>query len=310
MTGTPESIFSPDSPQAGAIAHLFIVTLIICALIFAIVAGLVSYCLWRFRGQPGDGEPEQGAGNKTVEILWTLIPFAIVVFLFALTLHAMAVSNPPLQGPPDLVVIGHQWWWEIRDPRTGVVTANEMHIPVGRPISLELDTADVLHEFWVPRLTPKMTTVPLQGNHLWIEADHPGTFDGVCSEFCGTQHAWMRFQVVAQRPADYAAWVHHEEAAAPRPTGEADEGWRQFHSMTCVNCHTVRGTDAAGRAGPDLTHFATRHYLGAGVAANTPANLRAWLADPGAVKPGAKMPSFRLTGPQLDAMVAYIETLR
>lgn len=311
MAGPSGSIFDPASPEAHAITHLFVVSLWICAVIFAVVAGIVGYSLLKFRWREGEADPEQFAGNKRIEIAWTVIPFLIVLLLFGLTVHAMTHSDPPMPGKPDLVVIGHQWWWEIRDPVNGFTTANEIHIPVGRQVSVQLDSVDVLHEFWVPRLTRKMTTVPGAGNHVWMEADAPGTYEGVCSEFCGTQHAWMRFQVVADAPEAYAAWVRNQQAGAVRPRlASAAAGEQLFRSLTCINCHTVRGVDPGGTAGPDLTHFASRAEFGSGVVPNTPENLRRWIQNPQLVKFGAKMPDFKLKPDQIDSLVAYIETLR
>lgn len=335
------SIFSPESPHAQAITDLFVVTLWICAAIFAVVAGLVGYSLCRYRWREGEPEPEQLAGNKTVEIVWTLIPCAIVLLLFGLTVRAMGRSDPPPNGAPELIVVGHQWWWEVRDPKNGFVTANEIHIPVGRPISVELDTTDVLHEFWVPQLTRKMTTVPGARNHIWMQADKPGVYEGVCSEFCGTQHAWMRFQVVAEPREQYDAWARDQAQPAPPMAGDAARGRDVFRQMTCVSCHSVRETilpknslvaatinepglstaavDSARsrsslrdlpNAGPDLTHVASRRQLGSGVIANNRENLRRWLADPQKVKPGVKMPNFKLTDQQIDDLVAYFETLK
>jgi cytochrome c oxidase subunit II len=309
------SIFSPVSPHAEAISHLFVTTLWICAVIFAVVAGLVGYSLVRYRWREGDRDPAQLAGNKTIEIVWTVIPFGIVLLLFGLTLQAMERSDPPVTGDPDLIVVGHQWWWEIRDPKHGFVTANEIHIPVGRPLSVQLDATDVLHEFWVPQLTRKMTTVPGARNHVWLEAERPGTYQGVCSEFCGTQHAWMRFLVIAEPPAAYDAWVRTQQQ--PAATASA-RGRELFNQMTCVNCHAIRNQAGASLAalmaqpnsGPDLTHLAGRRQLGSGIVTNTPENLRRWLADPQQVKPGAKMPNFKLTREQIDALVAYLETLQ
>lgn len=310
MTRVPESIFSPDSPQGQAISHLFVVSLVVFAVIFAAVAGLVAFGIIRFRAREGGAEASQTAGNKKVEIAWTAIPVAIVAFLFIINLRAMDESDPPARGKPDLLVVGHQWWWEVRDLHTGMITANEVHIPIGRPVSVQLDTADVLHEFWVPRLTRKMMTVPLAGNRIWLEAEHAGIYQGACSEFCGTQHAWMRFEVVAQTPADFAAWEQAQERMPPSPSGQAAAGWSVMKTMTCINCHTIRGTEAVGRAGPDLTHFASRRQIGAGVLENNPANLRRWLSDPQAVKPGAKMPQFTLSPGQVNSLVAYLETLK
>lgn len=311
MVGSSGSIFQPASPEAQAITHLFVITLWICAVIFAIVAGIVGYSLVKYRWREGERDPVQLHGNKQVEIAWTVIPFLIVLLLFGLTVHAMTTSDPPLVGKPDLVVIGHQWWWEIRDPVHGFTTANEIHIPVGRQVSVQLDAVDVLHEFWVPRLTRKMITVPGAGNHVWMEADRAGTYQGVCSEFCGTQHAWMRFQVIADRPEDYAVWVRAQQAAALKPKeGDAAKGEALFRSLTCINCHTVRGVDAGGTAGPDLTHFATRAQFGSGIADNTPQNVRRWLENPQLIKFGAKMPNFKLKPDQVDDLLAYIETLQ
>lgn len=311
MTGPSGSIFSPASPNAAAITHLFIVSLWICAVIFAVVAGLVGYSLVKFRWRAGEPDPEQIAGSKKVEVIWTVVPFLIVLLLFGLTVHAMDRSDPPPDGHPDLIVIGHQWWWEVRYPKDGFATANEIHIPIGRPISVRLDTTDVLHEFWVPQLTRKMTTVPGAGNHVWMEADHAGTYQGVCSEFCGTQHAWMRFQVIAESPQRYAAWVQRQlRPAAPIIAGAGAQGRDLFQSMTCVNCHAIRGLDAATNAGPDLTHLCSRRLIGSGIVDNTPANLRRWLVNPQDVKPGVKMPDFKFTPQQVNNLVAYLETLR
>lgn len=310
MHGSSGSIFSPVSPNAEAITHLFIISLWICAVIFAIVAGLVGYSLVKYRWREGEPDPLQRAGNKTVEIVWTVIPFLIVLVLFGLTVHAMQKSDPPANGRPDLVVIGHQWWWEIRDVKHGFVTANELHIPVGQPISVELDSPDVLHEFWVPQLTRKMTTVPGAKNHVWMEADKPGVYEGVCSEFCGTQHAWMRFQVIAESPATYDAWVHRLEQPAPAVTGTAARGRQLFEQMTCINCHAVEPDNLAITSGPNLTHLESRRLIGSGIVANTPENLRRWLTDPQQVKPGVKMPNFKLSRDQIDDLVAYFETLK
>jgi len=310
MRGSSGSIFNPASPHTEAISHLFVISLWVCAIIFAIVAGLVGYSIVRYRWHEGDRDPAQVAGNKMVEIIWTVTPLLIVLVLFGLTVHAMQRSDPPATGDPDFVIVGHQWWWEIRAAKDGFVTANELHLPVGRAISIELDTADVLHEFWVPQLTRKMTTVPGARNHLWLQADRPGTYEGVCSEFCGTQHAWMRFQVIAESPEAYQAWVRRQQQAAATPTGPAARGRALFAEMTCVNCHSTDQKNFAINAGPNLAHLASRRMIGSAIVSNTPANLRRWLADPQQVKPGVKMPDFKLTNEQTNALVAYFETLK
>ena len=312
MAGSSGSIFHPMSPEAQAITNLFVITLCICAVIFAVVAGLVGYSLARYRWRKGDRDPAQIAGNKRVEVVWTVIPFAIVLALFGLTVRAMNRSDPaPAAGEqPDLEIIGHQWWWEVRSPKLGYVTANEIHIPVGKDFLVRLDTADVLHEFWVPELGRKMTTIPGAGNELWLRADEPGTYEGTCTEFCGTEHAWMRFQVIAESEAKYQAWVHEQQQAPAPVTGEAARGREDFLTMTCVNCHAIKAVGGTRDAGPDLTHVADRRYLASRLLPNTPANLRRWLTNPQAVKPGALMPNFKLTPTQVDDLAAYFETLK
>ena len=302
--------FSPQAPETHAIYQLWIISLIVFAVIFACVVSIVVYSLFRFRWREGQGEPEQIAGNKKVEILWTVTPFLIVIVLFALTQRTMSRSDPAPAPEPNLIITGHQWWWEVHYPETGVVTANEIHIPVGQSFSVRLEAADVLHEFWVPELARKMTNVPGHPNHIWIRADKPGTYLGVCSEFCGTQHAWMRFLVIAEEPSQFAAWQKAQLEPAPRPTGEAAQGLALFEKMSCVNCHAIRGTDARAQVGPDLTHFASRREFGAGVAKNTPENVHRWLQDPQAVKPGVLMPNFKFTPEQTAQLAAYFQTLQ
>jgi len=209
------------------------------------------------------------------------------------------------------VITGHQWWWEARYPKSGVITANEIHIPAGRPLSIRLESADVLHEFWVAQLTRKMATVPDHPNHIWIQADAPATYLGVCSEFCGTQHAWMHFLVVAETPEQFAAWEKAQLAPAKIPdSGSAAQGLAIFQEHSCMNCHAINGTAAEARVGPDLTHFASRRILGAGVVDNTPANLRRWLTDPQLVKPGVKMPDYKFSEAQVTQLADYFETLQ
>jgi cytochrome c oxidase subunit 2 len=304
-------VLAPGSPQVRAIYDLSIVTSIILAAIFVIVAGIVVYALMRFRWREGETDPRQPARNRTIEIVWTVIPCFIVIALFLLTGRAMSLADPPPAPAPDLVVIGHQWWWEVHYPNSGVVTANEIHIPVGRAWSVRLESTDVLHEFWVPELARKITAVPGHPNHLWIEADKPGTYLGVCSEFCGTEHAWMHFLIVADPPAEFAAWQKAQLQASARPVVPAAvQGLALFQRSSCVSCHAIDGTGAKAGIGPDLTHLASRRQLGAGIFNNTPANLHRWLADPQQVKPGVKMPNFKFTNDQLSQLVAYLETLQ
>src|ERR1700747_3295359 len=214
-------VFNPQSPQARAIFDLTIVVIVVMVVIFAVVVGIVMYALLRFpRWREGERDPEQGEGNKTIEIVWTAIPLAIVVVLFVLSARTMGISDPPPPPKPDILIIGHQWWWEARYTNSGAVVANEIHIPVGKAVALRLDAADVLHEFWVPELARKMTTVPGHPNHIWIQADKPGTYLGFCSEFCGTQHAWMHFLVVAEPQEEFQKWEQTQLVPASAPAGD------------------------------------------------------------------------------------------
>ena len=305
-------VFNPQSPQARAIFDLAVVVIVVMVLIFAVVVGIVVYALLRFpRWREGQPEPEQGKGNKTIEIVWTAIPLAIVTMLFVLSARTMGTSDPPPPPKPDILIIGHQWWWEARYSNSGAVVANEIHIPVGKPLALRLDAADVLHEFWVPELARKITTVPGHPNHIWIQADQAGTYLGFCSEFCGTQHAWMHFLLVAEPQQEFRKWEQAQLAPASAPSTEnAQKGLALFQQMSCVNCHAIKGTIASATIGPDLTHFASRKQLGAGIAANTPENLRRWLHDPQQVKIGVKMPDFKLNNEQATQLADYIETLK
>jgi cytochrome c oxidase subunit 2 len=302
----------PQSALARAIYDLGIVSGIILALISIIVTGGVVYAILHFRARAGEPDPKQIAGNRKVELTWTVIPFLIVLLLFVLTIQAMNRADPPPAPSADLVVTGHQFWWQADYPASGVTTANEIHIPAGKALSVRLESKDVLHEFWVPKLTRKMTNVPGQPNHIWLQADKPGTYIGQCSEFCGTQHAWMRIVVVADEPAQFEQWQQTQLRPAQAPTNSATtKGLELFRTSTCINCHAINGvTGANSRVAPDLTHVASRRQLGAGILENTPANMHSWLKSPQHIKPGALMPDFSFSDEQLDQLSEYLSTLR
>src|SRR5438477_5256329 len=275
----------PQSPQARAIYDLAISSTIIFALIFVIVTGAIIYAILRFRARTGEPDPKQIPGNRKLEIAWTIIPFLIVIFLLIMTLSAMNRADPPPAPSPDLVVTGHQFWWQVDYPASGVITANEIHIPTGKALSVRLESKDVLHELWVPTLTRKMSNVPGQPNHIWLLADKPGDYIGQCSEFCGTQHAWMRILVVADEPAQFEEWQRAQllpgQAAASNATAK---GLALFQTSTCINCHAIRGVTGADlRVAPALTHVGSRKQLGAGILENTPANMRGWVKNPMAI---------------------------
>jgi cytochrome c oxidase subunit 2 len=306
------AVFTPHSPGAQATLDLGILATVVLTIIFVLVGGTIVYSLFRYRWQESQPEPTQIAGQKTVELVWTAIPLVIVIFLFVLTARTMSKVDPPPRARPDLVVTGHQYWWEARYTASGVVVANEIHVPVGKAFSIQLESADVIHELWVAGVTRKIQAVPGRTNFLWLEATTPGTYTGVCTEFCGVQHAWMRFQVIAEDPAAFAAWEQARLKPAATPTDPvAIQGLTLFRQLSCVNCHAINGVAAAtGGVGPDLTHLASRSILAGGVVENTPENLRLWLQNPQQLKPGALMPDYHFSAEQLTQLMAYFETLR
>jgi cytochrome c oxidase subunit 2 len=304
--------FTPHSPGAEATFDLGILSTIIFTLIFVAVGGTIIYSLLRYRWREGEPEPKQIAGQKTVELVWTAIPLAIVIFLFILTARTMSKVDPAPPAQPDLVITGHQFWWEARYTGSGAVVAHEIHIPVGKPYSVRLESADVVHELWVAGISRKIEAIPGRANYLWLEASKPGTYTGVCTEFCGVQHAWMRFRVVAEDEARFSAWEQAQSRPALMPTDPvAMQGLTLFREMSCVNCHAIKGIfGATGGVAPDLTHLASRTILAGGVSENTPENLRLWLADPQQMKPGALMPNYHFTPEQMTQLMSYFETLR
>ncbi len=301
---------------AGAIPFdpLFTLLMVLAAAVVVLVAGLLAYSLARAR-RAGAGPPRQDFGNRRLEIAWTAVPALVVGILFLLTLVIMRTTPTPGTDlpdgrPPDIVVVGHQWWWEIAYPQAGVVTANVLHLPAGRRVLVQLTSDDVQHDFWVPELGQKMDMYPGKTNYIWLEAEEPGLYRGVCAEFCGAQHAWMRILAVAQPEADFERWVA-EQRTPPQPLAEplAERGRAVYAARTCGSCHAIAGV-STGEAGPDLTHFGSRPTISAGVLVNTPENLARYLANPQAVKPGIYMPNFRLSDEEIAALVAYLEGLR
>ena len=314
MSVGPIVTFDAQSPEARVIESLFVQTLVVCSVIGLLVAALVIYCIVRFRARKGDAEPKQVHGHTRLELAWTLIPCAIIAGLLVLTIRAVGASDPPPMGEPDLVIVGHQWWWEVKYSG-GAITANEIHIPAGKKLLVRIEGADVIHSFWVPQLARKMDAVPGHPMSIWMQADQPGTYLGACTEYCGAQHAWMRIVVVAHPQAEFDAWLRHAlEPASPPVAGEAADaevrGARLFADKTCVKCHAIGGFGDQPRIGPDLTHFAERKTIGAGVLNNTPADLARWLAKPQEVKPLCHMPDLKLTPAEVTDLVAYFETLR
>jgi cytochrome c oxidase subunit 2 len=314
----PTNIFAPAATPAHSVFTLSMFVLTITGTIFLVVAGLLLYALIRYRHRPTDAdrEPAQIYGSNQIELSWTVIPILIIVVLFLTTARVIFVTQaePKPANALDVVVIGHQFWWEYRYPNLGIVTANELHVPVSdpkhpTPTYLTMSSADTDHSFWVPRLAGKMDVIPNKINVMWIDPEKPGLYLGQCAQYCGTQHAKMLIRVYADSPADFAAWVAHQKTPAVESTSAA-EGRAIFQRNACINCHTVAGTIATGRFGPDLTHLANRDTIASGSVPNTPQNLRAWINDPGGFKPGALMPPMHLNAHDLDAVTQYLTTLR
>jgi len=312
------SIFAPESTPAHSIMRLSLFVLAITGAIFVVVFGLIIYAVVRFRRRSEDDgkEPAQIYGSNPVEMAWTVVPIIIVVVLTLTTariIHEIQDAPKPA-GAVDVQVIGHQFWWEIRYPKYGVVTANEMHVPVSlkthpMPTFLDLRSADVVHSFWVPRLAGKTELVPNKVNTMWIEPERTGLFLGQCAKYCGTQHSWMLLRVYVDTPEEFGRWLQEQKTSATsEPTAAA--GRRIFERNACINCHAVNGTVGTGRFGPDLTHLMSRDTLGSGVVKNTPENLRAWIKAPDQFKPGVLMPAMNLNDPEIDELVAYLVTLK
>ena len=307
------NIFDPRSPNAKSLYHLSNFVLVITGLIFVVVFGLLVYVVVKFRDRTTDAwrEPAQVYGSTQIELAWTVIPILIVVVLFLTTARVIhGIQDAP--KPPhalSVTVIGHQFWWEFRYPELGIVTANELHIPVSTPTYLKLLSADTDHSFWIPQLAGKTDLIPNRVNEMWMEPEQTGTFLGQCAQYCGTQHAKMLLRVAVESPEDFDAWVRTQKETSI-PDEKESAGKHVFESTSCVNCHAVGGTNGTGRFGPDLTHLMSRKTIAAGAARNTHENLRLWIENPDAIKPGSLMPAMKLSDADLDALVRYLETLQ
>jgi cytochrome c oxidase subunit 2 len=309
-------VTQPHSSEVLEISHLFWVILILGGIILIGIVAAIIISVVRFTHRPGDNdEPPQVFGDRRIELLWTIIPTVILMIAFVATVKAMADINNPAAHRSlfDVNAIGHQWWWEFQYPQYKLETANEVHIPTGVVVHFHISSIDVIHSFWVPQLQRQIDANPGPGlvNSVYLTADTPGVFDGACYEYCGVAHAWMKFREVVQSPAQFAAWVKHEQSKAITPTGEAAIGKKIFFSQTCVTCHTINGTSAGGTVGPDLTHVGSRWAIAAGAAPVDVTDVAEWIRHPDTYKPGVVMPGFpNLTAPQLHALATYIVSLK
>lgn len=312
MTVLLDSLVNPASEQADQIYKLSVYFIIAASAVFLLVVILLVYILIRYRSKPSDNEPKQTQDNKTVERWMVAGPALLVALFLYLTIDTMHKIQPPITSQkPDIVITGHQFWWEVNYPADSVTTANEVHMPVGKKLLVQLNSADVIHDWWVPSLGNKMDLIPGRENHVWITIHNPGIYEGTCSEFCGAQHAWMRIKVIAQSPEDFQAWLTKDQSPAPEVTGEsALKGKDIFLQSSCSSCHTIRGTTAQGKVGPDLTHIASRSTLLAGMLSNNESNLGKWISDPQKIKPGSMMPKFIYQQDSIKSLVSFISQLK
>jgi cytochrome c oxidase subunit 2 len=286
--------------------------------IFVVVAGLLAFVIFRFRQRGPDDttEPAQIYGSVQVELAWTVIPILTVIVLFLTTARMIfAIQDAPKPKTAlDVTVVGHQFWWEFNYPKLGIHAVNEMHVPVSTPQTpaptfLKLLSADVIHSFWVPQLAGKTDLLPNNVNGMWIDPQQTGVYVGQCAQFCGVQHAKMLLRVYVDTPDQFAAWVKNQQQPAVSDESVA-AGRHVFETQACMNCHTITGTAATGRFGPDLTHLMSRDTLASGAMANNKDNLREWIRHPDTFKPGSLMPAMQLNDQQLDQVTAYLATLK
>jgi cytochrome c oxidase subunit 2 len=308
--GTP-SVLDPHGPGARRIEGLWWLMLWISVAVFGVVLAFLVAAVVKARrkGAAPTGRPRWG--EPFVVISGVVVPSLVLIAVFVVSLRDMAALSSPEPEPRITIeVVGHDWWWEVVYPEAGAVTANEIHIPVGEPVRLELTTDDVIHSFWVPQLQAKTDLIPGQTNEMWLEADESGRYRGQCAEYCGLQHANMIFYVVAQPAADFQRWLSEQASDSREPQDlSAAAGREVFLDNTCAGCHAIRGTEADATLGPDLTHLAGRDTIAAGVLDNTRGDLASWIVDPQGVKPGATMPPTSLTADELENLLDYLEQL-
>ncbi len=340
----PQTTLLPRGDFARIADDLLDTTVRWALLVFVLVEGVLIYAIFRFRGKPGDPEPHQTHGNTTVEIIWTVIPALILAAIAVPTVRAIfQTSAIPGKDALTIEVVGHQWWWEFRYPEFNITTANEIHVPVGRTVSLRMGSADVIHSFWVPQFAAKRDVFANRETRIWFKAEVDGEYPGQCAEFCGIQHARMAYRIRAQKPEEFQAWVAHMQtlgpkkaagaaAAAQQPTASAESGVttasqggtvqaaappaqgpdygageKLFTTKGCIGCHSLQAVNAPkGMVGPNLANVGARSYIGAGTLKNTDANLAHWIRDPQGIKKGVLMPNLGINEAEAKALVAFL----
>jgi cytochrome c oxidase subunit 2 len=314
--GGVQSALDPAGPQAARISDLWWLMFAVCTAVFVAVIGVLLYAVLLARERPNAATPE-AERRRAVAVGGAVA--ATVVILFVLLIASIAAGRGLTASPAapavTIEVAGHQWWWQVHyvdaDPSRRVITANEIHIPVGQPIVFRLTSRDVIHSFWVPNLHGKRDLIPGHVTTIALQADRPGVYRGQCAEFCGYQHAHMALLVVAEPPEQFAAWLEGQRRPGAEPNDARQQrGQEVFLTSSCVMCHTIRGTPAGGKVAPDLTHLASRRTIAAGMLPNTPGHLAGWILDPQHIKPGSNMPATALNGDDLQALLAYLERLK
>ena len=311
----PQTAFNPRSEYAIEGLDLFVLTIWLGVIVGVLVEAALIYAAFRYRRRIGDRLPPQIHGNTLIEVIWTTVPVIIVGYILFETIPVIFHTQSP--APPasmNVNVIGHQFWWEFQYPDAGVVTANELHLPMGRTANLVLHSDDVIHSFWIPALGGKRDAFPSHINYIWMTPDSLGEFPGQCYQLCGYSHGNMRERAIIQTQADFDAWIAAQQQPAVQPTDPtAAQGGQIFQQRACVGCHTIDGTPAQGKVGPNLTHFASRGTFAGSIFDNNADNLRRWLKNAPAEKPGSIMPDAQQLGisdDDIQALVAYLQSLR
>ena len=314
----PQSSLHPASDGATAIDDLYRQIVIWATVVFVVVEALVLYTVMRFRARPGQPEPAAVHGNTVIELLWTVAPAVILVFIAVPTMRTIFLldGRTAPDGALEVEVVGHQWWWEFRYPALNVTTANELQRPEGRPVRLTMTSADVIHALWVPRLMGKRDAILGRNTRIVFTPDSAGTYLGQCAEFCGTSHANMRFRVMVDASGAFESWVAAQQGGvapldpADALVAEGDTAFRRIRlpaSNSCIACHAIQGV-SGGVLGPNLTHVGSRTTIAGGILSNDSAGLARWLANPPGEKPGSLMPRIELTPREIAALVAYLES--
>lgn len=308
----PQSTLSPRSDYALTIDHVLHDLVFWVVVIFVVVWTLLIVAIIRFRARPGAPEPKPVHGNTFLEIAWTIAP-AIILALVAVP-TVLAIFKTQAAPPRDALhvrVVGHQWWWEFQYPDLGITTASELVVPVHRTVAVDVETADVIHSFWIPAMGGKRDAIPNHVNHMWFTPDSLGTYPGQCAELCGLSHANMHLLLHVRTPQEFEAWVAAQKAPPVQPDSGtlAWQGKQLYSQQACIGCHTIRGI-SGGAIGPNLTHFGSRTTIAGAMYANTHDNLARWIAEPDKRKPGSLMLNLGLKPDQVEKLVAYLESLK